>query len=60
MGALAQFVEAFEDNGHINALIMAYAAKFASAFYGPFRDAVGSSANLAGGDKFELSGCAVK
>lgn len=42
---------ALEDAGHVNTLIMAYAAKFASAFYGPFRDAVGSSANLAGGDK---------
>jgi porphobilinogen synthase len=31
--------------------IVAYAAKYASAFYGPFRDAVGSSTNLAGGDK---------
>jgi porphobilinogen synthase len=42
---------ALENEGHINTLIMAYAAKFASAFYGPFRDAVGSSANLAGADK---------
>ena len=31
---------------------MAYAAKYASSFYGPFRDAVGSAANLAGGDKY--------
>jgi porphobilinogen synthase len=51
-GRIGAIREAFEDNGHHNALIMAYAAKFASAFYGPFRDAVGSSANLAGGDKF--------
>jgi len=42
---------ALENEGHINTLIMAYAAKFASAFYGPFRDAVGSTANLAGADK---------
>ncbi len=42
---------ALETAGHQNTLIMAYAAKFASSFYGPFRDAVGSGANLAGGDK---------
>lgn len=42
---------AFENEGHSNTLIMAYAAKFASAFYGPFRDAIGSAENLAGGDK---------
>jgi len=42
---------ALEKEGHINTLIMAYAAKFASAFYGPFRDAVGSGANLAAADK---------
>jgi porphobilinogen synthase len=51
-GRIGAIRDAFEDNGHHNALIMAYAAKFASAFYGPFRDAVGSSTNLAGGDKF--------
>ena len=34
-----------------NTLILAYAAKYASSFYGPFRDAVGSAGNLAGGDK---------
>lgn len=50
-GRIGAIRNAFEDAGHHNALIMAYAAKFASAFYGPFRDAVGSSANLAGGDK---------
>jgi len=42
---------ALENEGHIHTLIMAYAAKFASAFYGPFRDAVGSSANLGAADK---------
>ena len=42
---------AFENEGHSNTLIMAYAAKFASAFYSPFRDAIGSAENLAGGDK---------
>lgn len=40
-----------ETDGHRNTLILAYAAKYASCFYGPFRDAVGSAASLAGGDK---------
>ncbi|HEX9809127.1 MAG TPA: porphobilinogen synthase [Alphaproteobacteria bacterium] len=40
-----------EEAGFEKVLILAYAAKYASAFYGPFRDAVGSSANLGGGDK---------
>jgi porphobilinogen synthase len=35
-----------ESEGHIHTRIMAYAAKYASAFYGPFRDAVGSASNL--------------
>ena len=42
---------ALEDAGHIHTRIMAYSAKYASAFYGPFRDAVGSSANLGKADK---------
>jgi len=50
-GRIGAIRAALEDNGHSNTLILAYAAKFASHFYGPFRDAVGSSANLAGGDK---------
>ncbi|MDE0789614.1 MAG: porphobilinogen synthase [Woeseiaceae bacterium] len=50
-GRIGAIRAAFEDAGHSNTLIMAYAAKFASAFYGPFRDAVGSAANLAGADK---------
>ena len=50
-GRIGAIRTALEKAGHHNTLIMAYAAKFASAFYGPFRDAVGSSANLAGGDK---------
>ena len=41
-----------ESSGHINTQILAYSAKYASAFYGPFRDAVGSAANLAGADKY--------
>ncbi|RIY31404.1 porphobilinogen synthase [Psittacicella melopsittaci] len=43
---------AFEVNGHHNVQIMSYAAKYASVFYGPFRDAVGSTGNLKGADKF--------
>ena len=50
-GRVGAMRSALEDNGFINTLILAYAAKFASAFYGPFRDAVGSAANLGGGDK---------
>jgi len=50
-GRIGAIRTALENEGHIHTLIMAYAAKFASAFYGPFRDAVGSSANLAGADK---------
>jgi porphobilinogen synthase len=50
-GRIGAIRKALEKEGHINTLIMAYAAKFASAFYGPFRDAVGSAANLAGADK---------
>ena len=42
---------ALESEGHVNTLIMAYAAKYASSYYGPFRDAVGSAGNLKGGDK---------
>ena len=40
-----------ESQGHRNTMILAYAAKYASCYYGPFRDAVGSAENLAGGDK---------
>jgi len=42
---------ALEDRGHVNTIIMAYSAKFSSSFYGPFRDACGSAANIKGGDK---------
>ena len=48
IGAIRTQLEA---DGHRNTLILAYAAKYASCFYGPFRDAVGSATNLAGGDK---------
>lgn len=40
-----------EDNGFVNTQIMAYSAKYASTFYGPFRDAVGSATNIKGGNK---------
>jgi porphobilinogen synthase len=42
---------ALDQAGFLDVLLLSYAAKYASAFYGPFRDAVGSAANLAGGDK---------
>ena len=48
IGAIRNQLEAA---GHHNTMILAYAAKYASCFYGPFRDAVGSASNLAGGDK---------
>ena len=41
-----------ENNSFHNTLIMAYSAKYASAYYGPFRDAVGSAGNIKGGNKF--------
>ncbi len=50
-GRVAAMRNALEQDGHVNTLILAYAAKFASSFYGPFRDAVGSAATLGGGDK---------
>lgn len=51
-GRIASIREAFEANGLIHTLILSYSAKYASAFYGPFRDAVGSAANLGKADKF--------
>ncbi len=51
-GRVGAIREALDADGHINTLIMAYSAKYASAYYGPFRDAVGSSAALGAGDKF--------
>ncbi|SKA49408.1 porphobilinogen synthase [Enterovibrio nigricans] len=50
-GRIGAIREALEDAGFIHTQILAYSAKYASAYYGPFRDAVGSSANLKGGDK---------
>jgi len=50
-GRIGAIRDALESNDHRNTMILAYAAKYASCFYGPFRDAVGSTTNLAGGDK---------
>lgn len=50
-GRIGTIREALERSGHIHTRILAYSAKYASSFYGPFRDAVGSSANLGTGDK---------
>ena len=41
-----------EANGRVNTMILAYSAKYASSYYGPFRDAVGSAGNIKGGDKY--------
>jgi porphobilinogen synthase len=51
-GRIGEIRSALEEAGRINTRILAYSAKYASSFYGPFRDAVGSAANLAGGDKY--------
>ena len=51
-GRVGALRSALDGAGHIHARIMAYSAKYASAFYGPFRDAVGSAANLGKGNKF--------
>jgi porphobilinogen synthase len=51
-GRIGAIRQALEQAGHIHTRILAYSAKYASAFYGPFRDAVGSAANLGKGNKF--------
>ncbi len=51
-GRIGQIRDALEQAGHRNTRILAYSAKYASSYYGPFRDAVGSAANLGGGDKY--------
>lgn len=51
-GRIGAIRTAFEQNGHLNTRILAYSAKYASNFYGPFRDAVGSAANLGAGNKY--------
>jgi porphobilinogen synthase len=50
-GRIGAVRNALDENGFEEVLIMSYAAKYASAFYGPFRDAVGSATSLGGGDK---------
>jgi porphobilinogen synthase len=50
-GRIGSIREALEESGAIHTRILAYSAKYASSFYGPFRDAVGSAANLGKGDK---------
>lgn len=50
-GRIGAIRNALEQAGHHNTCIMAYSAKYASSYYGPFRDAVGSAANIKGGDK---------
>lgn len=49
IGAIRNMLEAHR---HVNTRILAYSAKYASSFYGPFRDAVGSAGNLGGGNKY--------
>ncbi|MEE9446721.1 MAG: porphobilinogen synthase [Arenicellales bacterium] len=51
-GRIGSIREALEQNAYTNTQIMAYAAKYASSYYGPFRDAVGAAENLAGGNKY--------
>jgi porphobilinogen synthase len=50
-GRVGALRAALDGAGHIHTRILAYSAKYASSFYGPFRDAVGSAGNLQGGDK---------
>ena len=51
-GRIGEIREALESGEHIYTRILAYSAKYASRFYGPFRDAVGSADNLKGGNKY--------
>ena len=51
-GRIGEIRAALESAGHIHTRILAYSAKYASSFYGPFRDAVGSAANLGAGNKY--------
>ncbi len=51
-GRIGAIRQALEQHGYVNTRILAYSAKYASSFYGPFRDAVGSAGNLAGGNKY--------
>jgi len=51
-GRIGAIRQALESQNHINTLILAYSAKYASSFYGPFRDAVGSAGNLGKSNKY--------
>jgi porphobilinogen synthase len=51
-GRIGEIRDTLEAEGHIHTRILAYSAKYASSYYGPFRDAVGSAANLGGGNKY--------
>ena len=51
-GRIGAIREALENDGHVHTKIMAYSAKYASAFYGPFRDAVGSAGSLGTSNKY--------
>lgn len=51
-GRIGAIRQALEASGFVNTRILSYAAKYASSFYGPFRDAVGSAGNLKGGNKY--------
>ncbi len=51
-GRVGAIRQALESQGHIHTRILAYSAKYASSYYGPFRDAVGSAANLGAGNKY--------
>lgn len=51
-GRVGAIRERLESDGRVNTLILSYAAKYASSFYGPFRDAVGSAGNIKGGNKY--------
>ena len=51
-GRIGAIRQALESEGYTNTQILAYSAKYASAYYGPFRDAVGSGGNLSGGNKY--------
>ncbi len=50
-GRIGAIRAALEEAGHVHTRILAYSAKYASSFYGPFRDAVGSAGNLGKGNK---------
>ncbi|MCY4358912.1 MAG: porphobilinogen synthase [Gammaproteobacteria bacterium] len=51
-GRIGAIRSQLEEHGHTHTRILAYSAKYASSYYGPFRDAVGSSSNLGGGNKY--------